>query len=119
MQWGWRSKKRDNEVVIIARALIHRAELDRAINDLRPELGPDVVDLTYTLGEDWSGDPAIFFTIVLSDRAARRDQLYKLTSEIQDVIVQHIEPLEQWGVLPYFSYRSQAEQAALQAAPRP
>jgi hypothetical protein len=105
--------------VNIAKAFIHRAELDQAINDLRPpELGPNVVDFTYTLGEDWSGEPAIFFTIVLSDRAARQDQLYKVTSEIQDVIVQHIEPLEQWGVLPYFSYRSQAEQAALQAAPR-
>jgi hypothetical protein len=105
--------------VSITRAFIHRAELDQAINELRPpELGPNVVDFTYTLGEDWSGEPAIFFTIVLSDRAARQDQLYKLTSEIQEMIVQHIEPLEQWGVLPYFSYRSEAEQAALQAAPR-
>jgi hypothetical protein len=113
------TKTRHNEVVNIAKAFIHRAELDQAINDLRPELGPDVVDLTYTLGEDWSGEPAIFFRIVLSDRAARRDQLYKLTSEIQNMIVQHIEPLEQWGVLPYFSYRSQAEQAVLQTAPWP
>ena len=56
---------------------------------------------------------------LLSGRGARRDQLYKLTSEIQNVIVQHIEPLEQWGVLPYFSYRSQAEQAVLQTAPWP
>ena len=117
-QWGWRSRKGDNEEVKIARAFIHRAELDQAIHNIRPDLGPNVVDLTYTLGEDWSGDPAIFFTIVLSDRAAKQDQLYKLTSEIQDMMVQHIEPLEQWGVLPYFSYRSQAEQAALQAAPR-
>ena len=101
----------------IAKAFIHRAELDRAINDLRPELGPDVVDLTYTLGDDWSGDPAIFFRIVLSDEASRRDRLYKLTSEIQNMIVQHLEPLEQWGVLPYFSYRSQAEQAVLQGKP--
>ena len=101
----------------ITRAFIQRAELDQAVKDLRPELGPNVVDFTYTLGEDWSGDPAIFFRIVLSDEASRRDRLYKLTSEIQNMIVQHIEPLEQWGVLPYFSYRSQAEQAVLQGKP--
>jgi hypothetical protein len=103
--------------VNIARAFIQREELDQAINNIRPELGPDVVDLTYTLGEDWSGDPAIFFQIVLPDEASRRDRLYKLTSEIQSMIVQHLEPLEQWGVLPYFSYRSQAEQAVLQGKP--
>jgi hypothetical protein len=33
------------------------------------------------------------------------------------MIVQHVEPLEQWGVLPYFSYRSQSEQAVLQGKP--
>ena len=101
----------------IARAFIHREELDEAIHNIRPELGAYVVDLTYTLGEDWSGDPAIFFQIVLSDEASKRDRLYELTSEIQSMIVQHIEPLEQWGVLPYFSYRSQAEQAVLQGKP--
>jgi hypothetical protein len=110
-------KKRNNEGVSITRAFIHRAELDQAVNDIRPELGPDVVDLTYTLGEDWSGEPAVFFQIVLSDEASRRDHLYKATSEIQTTIVRRIEPLEQWGVLPYFSYRSQAEQAVLQGKP--
>ena len=103
--------------MLIGKAFINREELDQAIHNIRPELGPYVVDLTYTLGDDWSGDPAIFFRIVLSDEASRRDRLYKLTSEIQNMIVQHLEPLEQWGVLPYFSYRSQAEQAVLQGKP--
>ena len=73
--------------------------------------------LRYTLGEDWSGDPAIFFRVLLSDRASRRDQLYSVTSRVKDAIVQRLEPFEQWGVLPYFSYRSQAEQSMLQEAP--
>jgi hypothetical protein len=102
---------------LIGKVFIHREELDQAIHNIRPTLGPDVVDLTYTLGEDWSGDPAIFFRVVLSDEASRRDRLYKATSEIQSAIVQSIEPLEQWGVLPYFSYRSQAEQAVLLEKP--
>ncbi len=28
--------------------------------------------------------------------------------------MQRLQPLEQWGVLPYFSFRSQSEQAVLQ-----
>jgi len=39
-------------------------------------LGPDIVRLRYTLGQDWSGESAIFFRIVLSERASRRDQLW-------------------------------------------
>jgi hypothetical protein len=106
-------KTRDSEVVYVARAFAQQAQLDEAINDLKPALGPDVVRLRYTLGQDWTGDPAIFFRIVLSDQASR-DQLHNATMQIQNAIVQRLERLEQWGVLPYFSYRSQAEQAALQ-----
>ena len=98
----------------ITRAFAQRDQNDRAVNDLIPTLGPDGVRLRYTLGEDWSGDSAIFFRIVLSERASRRDQLYSATRQIESAIVQRLEPLEPWGVLPYFSYRSQAEQAVLQ-----
>jgi hypothetical protein len=105
---------RDNEVVYIARGFAQQAELDKAINDLKPTLGPDVMSLRYALGEDWSGEPAIFFRIVLSDRASRRDQLQNATTQIENAIMQRLEPLQQWGVLPYFSYRSQSEQAVRQ-----
>jgi len=100
--------------VYIARAFAQRAQLDEAINQLRPALGPDVVRLRYTLENDWTGDPAIFFRVLLSDSASRRDQLLSSTRQIEDMIVESLQPLEQWGVLPYFSYRSQAEQAVLQ-----
>jgi hypothetical protein len=98
----------------VARAFAQQAQLDEAINDLKPTLGPDVVRLKYTLGQDWSGESAIFFRIVLSDRASRRDQLRNATNQITNAIEQRLRPLEQWGVLPYFSFRSQSEQAVLQ-----
>jgi hypothetical protein len=108
------SQMRDSEVVYIARAFAQQAQLDEAINEIIPTLGPDVARLRYGLGKDWTEDPAIFFSIVLSDRASRRDQLQNATSQIEDAIMQRLEPVEQWGVLPYFSYRSLAEQAARQ-----
>jgi len=100
--------------VNIARAFAQQAQLDEAINALKPTLGPDVVRLRYTLGQDWSGESAIFFRIVLSDRASRRDQLRKATNQIESAIEECLQPLEQWGVLAYFSFRSQSEQAVLQ-----
>jgi hypothetical protein len=49
----------------MTRAFVRQTELERAINDLAPTLGPNVVSLRYSLEEDWSGDPAIFFRIVI------------------------------------------------------
>ena len=99
---------------IFAKAFAQQAQLDQAIDQLKQMLGPDVVRLRYALGQDWTGESAIFFRIVLSDRASRRDQLRNSTSQIETAIVQHLQPLEQWGVLPYFNYRSQSEQTVLQ-----
>ena len=98
----------------IARAFVQQAQLDEAVGNLKPELGSDVVTLRYTLGQDWSGEPAIFFRVVLSEQASRRDQLRSSTKQIENTIMQRLQPLEEWGVLPYFSFRSMAEQAALQ-----
>jgi hypothetical protein len=99
--------------VHVPRAFVHQAQLDQAIHDLEPALGTDVIRLKYTLGEDWSGESAIFFKILLSDWASRRDQLRNVTAQVTDLIVQRLQPLEQWDVLPYFSFRSESEQAAL------
>ena len=35
-------------------------------------LAPDVVHIRYDIGEDWSGQWAIFFRVVLNDNAARQ-----------------------------------------------
>lgn len=95
-----------------ARAVLQRPQLDQVIDGIRESLGPDVVRLRYDLGEDWTGESAIFFHIVISDEASRRERLLTSTRQIESVIVQQLEPLQQWDVLPYFSYRSQSEFAA-------
>ena len=97
-----------------ARAFAEQAQLDEAIKEVKQALGPDVVGLRYTLGQDWTGEPAIFFRVVLSDQASRRDQLRNSTNQVTTAIDQRLQPLEQWGVLPYFNFRSQSEQAILQ-----
>jgi len=54
--------------------------------------------------------------VILTDAASRRERLLDVSNEVSHVIDQQVQPLEQWGVLPYFNFRSQSEQAKLNQA---
>ena len=58
--------------MFVPSAVTKQAEIDTAIQRVRQSIGPDVVRIRYEIGEDWSGQWAIFFRIVLTDEAARR-----------------------------------------------
>lgn len=94
-------------------ALVQQGPFQSAVNCAAQHLAPDVVDLTFTVGSDWSGEPAVFFMVILSNAASRKDQLLRTTSQVSNTIVQMVQPVEQWGVLPYFNFRSEAEQAKI------
>ncbi len=104
---------RDNSTVIVPRAFVQQDQFACAVKKVEEMLSPRVSRVRYTLGEDWTGEPAVFFKIILSDEASRQDQLRSVTNEVSTIIDQGIEPLEQWGVLPYFNFRSYSEQAQL------
>jgi hypothetical protein len=99
--------------VYVPTAFARQAQFRATINRAARRLRPNVIDLTFTLGNDWSGEPAVFFMVILSNAASQRDQLLKITSQVSNAIVQLVQPLEQWGVLPYFNFRSEAEQAEI------
>jgi hypothetical protein len=101
----------DNELVYVPRAFSHQAQFEAAVARVARKLGPDFLSVTPTLGYDWYEEPAVFFLVVLSDAASRRDQLLQSTERVLKAIVRQVKPLEEWGVLPYFDYRSQSEQA--------
>jgi hypothetical protein len=71
------------------------------------------VNFRYTVENDWSGDPAIFFWITLSDEAAHPAILSETTRRIMNFITQQLDPAGQWDLIPYFNFRSQSEQAKL------
>jgi hypothetical protein len=99
--------------VYVPTAFAHQAQFQAAVARAAQRLAPHVVSIIATLGDDWSGEPAVFFMVILADAATRRDQLLKISNQVSQTIVQEVEPLEQWGVLPYFNFRSQSEQAKL------
>lgn len=96
----------------LPRGVAQPAELTKRLQALAP-LPPGVVNFRYTVENDWSGEPSIFFWITLSDEAADRRVLPKTTKRITDLIAQRLDPAGQWGLIPYFNFRSESEQAKL------
>ena len=94
-------------------AFVHQAQFSRAVARAAQRLAPEVVSIIPTLGNDWSGEPAVFFMVILSDAASLRDRILTTSNRVQQVLNDEVQPLEQWGVLPYFNFRSQSEQARL------
>lgn len=97
-------------IVYVAKAFAQQSHFLSAVAQAASAL--PVVSVTPTLGTDWNGESAVFFQIVIAD-GTPRGQLLNLTKSISQAIVQQVRPLEEWGVLPYFEFRTQSEQARI------
>ena len=95
------------------RGIAQPAELVKSLNGVYHLMPPGFVKWNYTFGNDWSGDPAVFFWVVLSAEASNPKNLRQVTSAIANIVTQNVDPLNEWGLIPYFSFRSQSEQAEL------
>lgn len=95
----------------IPKAFAHQTEFFATIANVAGTFTPQVVGITPTLGTDWEGEPAVFLQVILADDAVPRTQLLAFTKSISWAIAQHVQPLEEWGVLPYFNFLTQTEQA--------
>jgi len=93
-------------------AVTKKAEIDEAIQKVEKNLASDVVRIRYEVGEDWSGQWAIFFRVVLTDDAARH-HLRDVASKVIWGLANQLD-FPGMGVLPYHNFRSVSEQAALQ-----
>jgi hypothetical protein len=98
---------------MVPTGFLRQDQLDKKLAAAVRKLGKDVVRVRYTLDDDSTGEPAIYFRIVLTDAASREDKLLDVTERVSKVIRDHVQPYEAWGVYPYFSFRSQSEQDQL------
>jgi hypothetical protein len=97
----------------LAKGIAQASELTKRLNQLAHVEMPGVVKWRYNLENDWSGDPAIFFWVTLTDDASRRENLRRATAAFTNTINQHVDLLNDWGLIPYFNFRSESEQAKL------
>ncbi len=92
-------------------AVTKHTEIDAAIERVRQIVGPDVVRIRYEIAEDWSGEWAIFFRVVLTDEAARR-RLRDVATKVAWELSRQLD-FPAMGVFPYHNFRSESEQASL------
>jgi len=83
-------------------------QVDRIARDL----APDVVRIRLNVRPDWSGEPALYFRVILSDEASRRERLADVTDRVSATLFDKLR-LATLEHIPYFRFRSQSEQAAL------
>jgi hypothetical protein len=93
-------------------AVTKQVEIQAAINEVTRSLEGDVVRIRYDIEEDWSGQWAIFFRVVLTDDAAKRRLRDAATKVVWGLARQLDFP--SMGVFPYHNFRSVSEQATLQ-----
>ena len=95
---------------MVPSGFVHQGQLDAEIKSAVVKLGPEAVHVAYNLGADSTGEPSIFFRIVLADAAAREETLTEITDRITTMLFDEMRPIENWGLHPYFNFRSHSEQ---------
>ena len=92
-------------------AITQQAEIEDKVRAVEATLRPDVIHIWHEIGEDWSGQWAIFFRVVLSDDAAKH-RLRKVATNVEWRLAERLD-FAALGVFPYHNFRSESEQAAL------
>jgi hypothetical protein len=97
-------------MLTVPAGLVPQTQLGSQIAKAVRKLGKEAVRVNYSLGEDSTGEPSIFFRVVLTDAASKEDKLAEVTGRIATSLFDELRPHENWGLLPYFSFRSKSEQ---------
>ena len=96
---------------MVPSGFVDQAQLSSEVRRAISMLGPEVVRVEHSVGADTSGEPAIFFRIVLTDLASREETLADVSGNIARFFFDELRPYENWGLYPYFSFRSESEPA--------
>jgi DNA-directed RNA polymerase subunit L len=92
-------------------ALANKLRIDQAVAEVARQMAPDVAYIRYEIGWDWSGDPAIYFRVVLSDAAADK-RLREAATQVVRRLDERLD-FQSMGLYPYHHFRSVSEQADL------
>ena len=99
---------------MIYTGFINETEVAKAVDQVIANLGPEIVRVRYNIGEDWSGDPALYFRVVLADSVAVDDKIFVDTADrVKATVWEQLQSLENWGLFPHFRFRSNSENTQL------
>ena len=76
------------------------------------EFAPDVARILFRLGEDWTGDPAIFFRAIFTDESVRTKRYLDVARAMREKINDEFSYREK-GRIPYLSVTSESDHAKM------
>jgi hypothetical protein len=86
-------------------------QINAAVSEVVRLLAPDVVHIRYDVDQDWSGDRAIFFRVILSDEASGT-RLREVAAKVVSRLAERLD-FRSMGFFAYYNFRSVSEQAVL------
>jgi hypothetical protein len=87
-------------------------QINAIISQAMAELYPSVQQIRFRFGQDWTGDWATYFLVLLSDEASKPED-HEIGPRVVHSIANNFNVVE-LGMFPHFNFRSQSEQAKLQ-----
>ena len=85
---------------MVPRGIVHQQDVAEAVRRAEESLRPDVVLIRYSLGSDWTGDPSIFFRVLLSDEAAKPSHLQEVAQRVATNLAREVN-VESFGLHAY------------------
>jgi hypothetical protein len=98
--------------MILPNAVANQQQGNATIEQVAHQLPDAVVHVRFDIAPDWSGDWGMFFRIILSDEAIKGGNVRAVTARVERMLLERLD-FQSMGVIPYFNYRSQSEQAAM------
>jgi hypothetical protein len=96
---------------ILTSEVSKKPEINAAVSEVERLLAPDVVHIRFELAPDWSGDPSIFFRVLLSDEVTEA-RLHHVTRQVRNCLDDRLDFIGM-GLFVYHNFRSVSEQAVL------
>ncbi len=85
------------------------------VEEVAKKFPDEVVRIRHSFSHDWDGDPAIYFRIMLTDQALSHHHLTQLTGAIKNALIKDLAFYQsEYAIyIPYFNFRTEAEQKQL------
>ena len=98
--------------MVVPTELAKEPQINAAVTEVVSQLSPSVRRIRYDIEQDWTGQWAIFFRVLLSDDASKPGNLRQIVPRIIWTMSERLN-LPDLGMFPYFNFRSETEQALL------
>jgi hypothetical protein len=99
-------------MAFIPTAFLDQRALDSEIRNVENSFSSQVVHIRYSLDEDSSGAPAIYFRVLVRDEFAPIVHLREIVLKIS-IALMNAAATDRNGLHPYFQFRSVSEQARI------